>query len=56
MLSWRFGNKGYRGLGLWMEKVSLKKVKEQSILTRCRDRLGLVDFVRKESRFLGFID
>ena len=27
----------------------------QSISTRCRDQLGLVDFVRKESRFVSWV-
>lgn len=31
----------------------MKVPQTQSISTTCRDRLGLVDFVRKESRFRG---
>jgi hypothetical protein len=38
----------------WIQ--SAKVPQTQSISTTCRDRLGLVDFVRKESRFRGFID
>ena len=34
----------------------MKVPQTQSISTTCRDWLGLVDFVRKESRFRGFID